>query len=214
MITTERIKTWLSSTSKSTDMTTGRILPILISFAIPVLIGNLFQQLYTMVDTAVVGRYVSANVLAGVGTTSPVTTLILGIMIGMSTGISVVIAQAVGKGDKSHTSRTIANGVVIMLALSVAVTVLGLLLSKPLFRAMNVPEEIMGDAMSYVSILFIGTIAKAAYNYESGVLRAFGNSFIPLVFLIVTSLMKGRSICASQVYPMSPWLFPKSISAS
>lgn len=175
--------------SQAMDMTKGNIYHVLISFAIPVLIGNLFQQLYNMVDTAVVGRYVSANALAGVGTTTPVITLILGIMIGMSSGISVVIAQFFGRGDKEKTARAITNGMIIMLVISVVVMVAGLLSSPALFRIMNVPDEILSDALIYVNILFFGTLAKAAYNYEAGVLRAFGNSFVPLIFLIVTSIM-------------------------
>lgn len=175
--------------TRTIDMTNGNIYHVLISFAIPVLIGNLFQQLYNMVDTAVVGKYVNANALAGIGTTTPVITLILGVIIGMSNGMSVVIAQSFGKGEKEKTEKAITNGLFLMFAISIVVIGCGLLFSKPLFRIMNVPDEILGDALIYVNILFLGTLPKAAYNYESGILRAFGNSVIPLIFLIFTSIM-------------------------
>lgn len=184
-------------------MTVGNIYRALIIFAIPILIGNIFQQLYNMVDTAVVGRCISSNALAAVGTTTPVTTLILGLMIGMSNGISVVIAQHVGKGDVRRTGKVIANGIILMLVFSVMTTIAGLLLTPSLFRLMHVPAEIWDDALIYANTLFIGTLATAAYNYESGVLRAFGNSILPLVFLIITSIMNGAmDILFVQVFGM------------
>lgn len=162
---------------------------VLILFALPVLVGNLFQQMYTMVDTAVVGKYVSADALAGMGTTTPVITLILGIIIGMANGISVVIAQSFGSGDKRKTEKAVANGMILMLVLSLLVMGIGLISSRLLFYIMNVPDKILEDALIYVNILFLGTLPKAAYNYESGVLRAYGNSVVPLIFLAVTSVM-------------------------
>ena len=173
--------------SKSMDMTTGSTPRNIIIFAIPILIGNFFQQMYNMVDTAVLGRFVSADALAAVGTTTPVITLIIGIMIGMSSGISIVLAQKVGEGGR--TGGAVANGIWLMLGISVVITVVGLLVAPAVLRLMDVPEELMEDALSYADILFIGTLATAAYNYESGILRAYGNSIVPLVFLIITSLM-------------------------
>lgn len=175
--------------TQTIDMTSGNIYRVLILFALPVLVGNLFQQMYTMVDTAVVGKYVSADALAGMGTTTPVITLILGIIIGMANGISVVIAQSFGSGDKKKTEKAVANGMILMLVLSLLVMGIGLISSRLLFYIMNVPDEILEDALIYVNILFLGTLPKAAYNYESGVLRACGNSVIPLIFLAVTSVM-------------------------
>lgn len=179
----------LSGSAGSTDMTTGRILPILISFAIPIMIGNLFQQLYSMVDTAVVGRGVGTQALAAVGVTSPVTQLLLGLMIGMTSGMSVVIAQHFGSGNREKTRRAIASGIVLIAVVSAFVTVAGILLCRPLFHLINTPEDIMDGAVLYSVITFAGTAAATAYNYEAGVLRAFGNSAIPLVFLVLTSLL-------------------------
>ena len=189
MSITKKITAWLGNSSKSTDMTTGKIMPILISFAMPVMIGNLFQQLYSMVDTAVVGRGVGANALAAVGVTSPVTQLLLGLMIGMTSGMSVVIAQHFGSGNERKTKNAITNGIILITLISALVTVLGIVLCRPLFWLINTPEDIMDGAVLYSVITFAGTAAAAAYNYEAGVLRAFGNSVIPLVFLVLTSLL-------------------------
>lgn len=189
MTITKKLTSWLSNSSKSTDMTSGKILPILISFAMPIMIGNLFQQLYSMVDTAVVGRGVGSNALAAVGVTSPVTQLLLGLMIGMTSGMSVVIAQHFGSGDRQKTRNAITNGIILITGISAVITVSGIVLCRSLFRLINTPADIMDDAVLYSVITFAGTAAAAAYNYEAGVLRAFGNSVIPLLFLVLTSLL-------------------------
>lgn len=189
MTPAKKLTNWLSGSTKATDMTTGKILPILISFAVPIMIGNLFQQLYSMVDTAVVGRGVGPQALAAVGVTSPVTQLLLGLMIGMTSGMSVVIAQHFGSGNREKTRKAIASGIVLITIISAFVTVAGILLCRPLFRLINTPKEILDGAVLYSVITFAGTAAAAAYNYEAGVLRAFGNSVIPLVFLVLTSLL-------------------------
>lgn len=185
----KKLTAWLADLSKATDMTTGNVLRTIISFAIPVMIGNLFQQLYSMVDTAVVGRGVGASALAAVGTTSPVTQLVLGLMIGMTSGMSVVIAQHFGSGSKEKTRSAITNGITLITIITVFVTLVGILCCRAMFRFINTPEDIMDGAVLYSVIIFAGTAAQAAYNYEAGVLRAFGNSVTPLLFLILTSLL-------------------------
>lgn len=189
MTVSKKLSGWISGSAKATDMTTGKILPILISFALPIMIGNLFQLLYSMVDTAVVGRGVGAQALAAVGVTSPVTQLLLGLMIGMTSGMSVVIAQHFGSGSQEKTRRAIASGIVLISVVSALVTVAGIALCRPLFRLINTPDEIIDGAVLYSVITFAGTASAAAYNFEAGVLRAFGNSVIPLLFLVLTSLL-------------------------
>lgn len=161
---------WLSGSTKATDMTTGRILPILISFALRIMIGNLFQQLYSMVDTAVVGRGVGAQALAAVGVTSPVTQLLLGLMIGMTSGMSVVIAQHFGSGDRGKTRKAIASGIVLIAIISAFVTVAGILLCRPLFHLIHTPDEIMDGAVLYSVMGAFGTAIStfAAQNYGKG----------------------------------------------
>lgn len=175
--------------SKTVDLTVGNIKSAIIAFTIPIIIGNLFQQLYSMVDTAVVGRGVGAEALAAVGTTSPVTQLLLGLMIGMTSGMSVVIAQHFGSGNEKKTKSAITNGIILISAITVLVTIIGILFCRVLFELIHTPEDIIDGAVQYAVILFSGTIAAAAYNYEAGIMRAFGNSTVPLLFLIVTSMM-------------------------
>lgn len=171
------------------DMTRGNIRRGLLAFTLPILIGNLFQQLYNMADTAVVGRGVGANALAAVGAASPVTQLLLGLMIGMTAGMSVVIAQYCGAGDETRARRAIANGLYLITALSLGITLVGTLCCRGLFRLIQTPEEVMDGAVLYAAITFAGTIASAMYNYEAAVLRAYGNSVVPLLFLILASLL-------------------------
>lgn len=178
-----------TESSQTIDLTEGNIRKVLFSFTIPIIIGNLFQQLYSMVDTAVVGRGVGANALAAVGTTAPVTQLLLGLMIGMTSGMSVVIAQHFGSGDEKKTKSAITMGIVLISVITVLVTVIGIVCSRALFVLINTPDNMIDGAVLYAVILFSGTAASAAYNYEAGILRAFGNSTIPLLFLIVTSLL-------------------------
>lgn len=175
--------------TSTVTMTCGDIRRGLLAFTLPIMMGNLFQQLYSMVDTAVVGRGVGAQALAAVGTTSPVTQLLLGLMIGMSAGMSVVIAQHDGAGHASQARLAIANGLYLMLALTLVIALSGSLLCRPLFRMIYTPEELMDGAVLYATITFAGTAAAALYNYEASILRAFGNSLVPLLFLILASLL-------------------------
>lgn len=179
----------VSDSGKSVDMTQGKILPVIVRFSVPIMIGNMFQQFYSMVDTAVVGRGVGANALAAVGVTSPVVQLLLGLMIGMTSGMSVVIAQYFGAGDEKKVRNAITNGIILISGISIFITVLGILLCRRLFHLINTPANILDDAVLYTVITFAGTAAAAAYNYEAGIMRAFGNSIIPLAFLVLTSLL-------------------------
>lgn len=185
----KKVRKWFQDRSRSVDMTSGDSLQMMTAFAVPIMVGNLFQQLYSMVDTAVVGRGVGASALAAVGTTSPVVQLLLGLVTGMASGMSVVIAQHFGSGDLGKTRKAIANGALLIMALSTVITAVGILCCPMMFRLIHTPEELMDGAVSYTIITFAGTAAAAAYNYESGVLRAFGNSVVPLLFLILTSLL-------------------------
>lgn len=179
----------LFSNASAMDMTCGNIRRRLLAFTLPIMMGNLFQQLYSMVDTAVVGRGVSTQALAAVGAANPVTQLLLGLIIGMTSGMSVVIAQHYGAGNRVLARRAIANGLYMMAVLTVSVTMVGMLCCRWLFRLIHTPEELVDGAVLYAAILFGGTAALALYNYEASVLRAFGSSLVPLLFLIMASLM-------------------------
>lgn len=177
------------SNASAMDMTCGSIRRRLLAFTLPIMMGNLFQQLYSMVDTAVVGRGVGAQSLAAVGAANPVTQLLLGLIIGMTSGMSVVIAQHYGAGNRGFARRAIANGLYLILALTASVTAIGLLCCRQLFRLIRTPEELLDGAVLYAAILFGGTATSAFYNYEASVLRTFGSSLVPLLFLIIASLM-------------------------
>lgn len=175
--------------SSTMDMTTGKPIKMIIAFAIPLMIGNLFQQLYNMVDTMVVGRFVGTNALAAVGATSPVVQLLIGLIIGLTGGLSLVIAQKIGANDKKNTQKSIINGFYLTLIISTIILFLGLVFSRFLFELINTSPNIIDDALLYSYILFIGVFSTAIYNYEAAILRAYGNSFIPLIFLIISSVL-------------------------
>ena len=153
------------------------------------MIGNLFQMLYNMVDTMVVGQYVSTVALAAVGATTPVVDLLLGLVIGLSNGLSIVIAQKNGARQTKKTRKAITNGFYLIVSLSVIILLLGLIFNRHLFSLIHVSDELLPGAMTYSSIIFIGAVFLAIYNYESALLRADGNSMGPLLFLILSAIL-------------------------
>lgn len=171
------------------DLLQGKPIKAITLFAIPLMIGNLFQMFYSMVDTIVVGKCVGTSALAAVGASTPVTDLLLGLVIGLANGMSVVIAQKIGAKDKNATKKAIINGFYLICILSMIIMILGLNFNKNLFALIHVSPEIMSGALTYSSILFLGTFFAAIYNYECAILRAHGNSLIPLVFLIISAVL-------------------------
>lgn len=170
------------------DMSEGQPLKVIVLFAIPLIIANLFQMLYTTVDTMIVGKCVNALALASVGATTPVIDLLLGLAIGLSNGLSIVIAQHIGAKNNSS-KKAIVNGFYLIVTIGVMVTVLGLIFSHSLFRLINVSESLMQGAITYSSIIFIGALFTSIYNYEAAILRAHGNSVVPLLFLILSAFL-------------------------
>ncbi|MFP3041758.1 MATE family efflux transporter [Treponema primitia] len=177
------------SENKTLNMTAGKVRPMLISFAMPLMFGNLFQQLYSMVDTAVVGQGVGYKALAAVGVAAPVVQLFLGLGIGLANGISVVIAQQFGSNNAKRTREAVSNGIYLSAAVTLLITVGGVLLCRPLLRLINTPGEIIEEAALYATINFWGAAATVCYNVQAGILRALGNSRTPLLFLVITSLL-------------------------
>lgn len=173
----------------SIDLSKGKPLKVIILFAVPLIIANLFQTLYTTIDTIVVGKYASTLALASVGATTPVIDLLLGLAIGLSGGLSIVVAQKVGSKNTKSTRRSIINGFYLIIFTGIAVTLFGLLLNHTLFEIINVSDELMSGALTYSTIIFIGSIFATVYNYESAILRAHGNSVVPLLFLILSAIL-------------------------
>lgn len=172
-----------------TDMTKGNPLPIILKFTLPLLIGNIFQQLYNMVDTIIVGRFVGPNALAAVGSTGTIVFLVIGFSQGMSTGFTVLTSQKFGAGNEEGARRSVANGILLSIFVIIAMTGISLFFLRPLLNLMNTPANIMEDAYTYISIICIGIVASVFYNLFSSFLRAVGNSRIPLVFLIFSACL-------------------------
>ena len=171
------------------DMTKGDPLSIIIRFTIPLFIGNVFQQLYNMCDTIIVGRFVGQNALAAVGSTGTVMFLILGFCSGLTCGFTVLTSQRFGAGDTKGVKKSVVNSIILSIVLTVIMTVGSLAVMKPLLRLMNTPEEIFADAYSYISVICMGIAASVAYNLLSAFLRAVGNSKMPLVILVFSAVL-------------------------
>ena len=171
------------------DLTEGRPLKLIVSFALPLLFGVLFQQLYSFVDTAIVGRFLGAERLAAVGATGSVNFLVIGLCLGLCSGFSIPIAQAFGAKDEREVHRCTWHAIVLSGVLSILFAVLSTVLCKPMLRLMNTPEEIIDSSASYIGIIFAAIPCCVLYNMASGILRALGDSRTPVVFLILASLL-------------------------
>lgn len=171
------------------DMTTGNPVKLILYFSIPLLIGNIFQQFYSMVDTIIVGRFIGVNALAALGSTGSMIFLIIGFTMGLTSGFSVIVAQFFGANNREGLRKSVATSIVLSTIFTIIITVISMLAAKPLLNLMNTPADIINDANSYISIIFAGTCATVFYNMISSILRALGDSRTPLYFLIVSSVL-------------------------
>ncbi|MEF2615418.1 MATE family efflux transporter [Faecalibacillus faecis] len=171
------------------DLTKGSIVKAIILFSVPLLIGNLFQQLYNAVDSYVVGNYVGKVALAAVGASTPIINMLIGFFMGISTGAGVVIAQFFGAGDLSKMKKAIHNSIALTLVIGVVLTVVGLIFNDPILKAIGVPSDVFSEASTYLSIYFWSLIFVMIYNMGSGILRSVGDSKRPLYFLIFSSVI-------------------------
>ena len=178
-----------TQTLKENSITQGVIWKQLLIFFFPILIGTFFQQLYNTVDTIVVGQYVGTNALAAVGTTGTLINLLVGFFVGVSSGATVIISQFFGAGDAKNVSKAVHTSMALALAGGLIIMVFGLLTARPSLELLGVPEEIMDDALTYVNVYYCGIIASMIYNVGTGVLRAIGDSRMPLYVLIVCCLV-------------------------
>ncbi len=170
-------------------MTEGRPLRIILRFMMPLFLGNVFQQFYNMVDAVIVGKFVGANALAAVGSTGTIMFLVIGLASGITTGFTVVTSQKFGAGDRNGTGKSVANAVFLSGIVVLILTVLSLSFMRGLLHLMNTPEDIFEDAYSYISVICGGIVMIVSYNLFSSLLRAIGNSKIPLTFLIISALL-------------------------
>lgn len=171
------------------DMTHGSPAKLIIKFSIPMLIGNLFQQCYNMVDSIVVGKFVDSNALAAVGATGSMVFLIIGLCFGLSAGISIVISQYFGAKDYENVRKGFATATYVVLGAAVILGVVGFLSSRWLLELLNTPASIIEQSDIYMKIVFAGILGTACYNGMSAILRALGDSVTPLIFLIVASVL-------------------------
>ena len=151
--------------------------------------GNVFQQLYNMVDTIIVGKYVGVDALAAVGSTGAINFLVIGFALGICSGFSIPVAQSFGAGNHSQMRKYVANSIYLSVIASIILTVSTMLLTGPILRITNTPEEIYDDAYRYIIVIFAGISATIFYNMLSGILRALGDSKTPLVFLGISSVL-------------------------
>lgn len=171
------------------DMTVGKPLSNLASFSIPLLIGNFAQQMYNTVDSIVVGKYVGDNALAAVGASGPILNLLILLFVGISTGAGIIVAQYYGAKKQEELSKAVGSCMTLILVSSAIVMLIGPLLARPLITLLSTPETVADMAVDYLVIIFLGILGGGAYNIISGILRGMGDSFYPLVFLVIACLL-------------------------
>ena len=173
----------------SQTMTSGSELKVILRFTLPLLAGNLFQQLYNIVDSVIVGRFLGYNALAAVGATGSITYLIYTLCIGLATGAGILIAQNFGAGMHGLVKKLITNSAYVMGIFGAGISILSVLAAPFLLRLLGTPDSIFETALGYMRISCAGTIAVSAYNWINAVMRSLGDSVTPLVFLILASVL-------------------------
>ena len=171
------------------DMMIGNPMKIILLFSIPVLLGNLFQQFYNMVDTVIVGQYLGEDALAAVGSTGCIMFLVLGFANGIAQGFGVMVSHAFGAKDFKRLQHYVALSLMLTAIVSAVLSVITVIGSRQLLLWLNTPENIVGLADSYIRVIFGGILCTMAYNVASGILRGIGDSKTPLYFLIFSSAL-------------------------
>lgn len=177
------------NTKNITDMTTGSPTKHILKFALPLLIGNLFQQLYNMVDSIVVGNFVGKDALAAVGTCGSMNFLFFSLSAGLAIGIGIIVSQYFGAKDEQNVRSTIANSFYVLIAAALFMSLVGILVAPSLLRLLLTPENIIGDSILYMRVTCAGITGIALYNGIAAILRALGDSKTPLYFLILSSVV-------------------------
>lgn len=175
--------------ARKIDMTQGRVIPLALRFALPLLIGNILQQMYLTVDTLIVGNFCSPVSLAALGTSGQPIEIMLTLFMGMGAGASILVAQYTGGGDGAKLRATLGTAVSFLYMAAIPLTVLGVIVGPVILRTMNVPSDTFPYALDYMRILFLGTLANMGYNMNAGILRGLGDSHSSLLFLLVSCLM-------------------------
>lgn len=171
------------------DLTTGPEGKEIFYFALPMLIGSLFQQLYNTADSIIVGRFVGTEAMAAVSGASPIMFLLTSLLMGITLGFSILVSQYYGSKNMNKVKSTIDTTYIFIFFASILITFIGIFFSEPLLSLMNTPENIIGPAKDYLIIIFIGTLFSAGYNSISAILRGLGDSKNPLIFLIIATIL-------------------------
>ena len=171
------------------DMTTGRPLPLLVKFAIPLTLGNILQQLYNVADSVIAGQFIGVDALAAIGSAGPLMFMVTGWLNGLTSGFAVLLSQSFGAGKKEELRRYAALSVTISFVVTVALTAILLAANRTILGWMNVPQELMGQTWRYTEVIYGGLLATCAYNALSAALRALGDGKTPLYFLLLASVL-------------------------
>ena len=175
-----------SANARTIDMTRGDPLKLILRFAVPLLLGNLFQQLYNMADGIIVGQFIGTDAFAAVGATGSISFLIIGFILGCSSGFCIPVSQYFGAKDDEGMRRCVANIVWVGIAIAAVVTTLMMFTTRGLLTLMDTPENIFDDSFLYIYIIFAGIPACMFYNVQAGLMRAVGDSRSPLYFLMIS----------------------------
>ena len=173
----------------SVNMLEGSIFKSLVIFMIPILISNIFQQFYNTMDTAIVGNTLGMTSLSAIGSCAAVYDLLVGFALGIGNGLSIVTARSYGSGDEELLKKSVAASFVIGIISSIVITIIASIGIKPLLIAINVSPDLLNEAYSYIIVIVQFLVVMFAYNLCAGLLRAIGNSLMPLVFLIISSVL-------------------------
>ncbi len=171
------------------DMTTGSTVKNIVKFCLPLMFGNLFQQLYNMADAIIVGKCVGKEALSAVGAVGPLNFLIIGSVIGLCSGFAIPVAQRFGAQDTQGLKKYVANIIYTSVVMAIVITVGAVLFTKPLLNILNTPAEIYDDAYNYIVIIFAGIGATMFYNLLASIVRSLGDSKTPLYFLLFSSVL-------------------------
>ena len=167
------------------DMTSGSIMRLVVLFALPICAGNILQQLYNTVDTLVIGNFCGTVSLAAVGTSSQPVELLLCIFLGLGSGVSILVSQYIGKGNWDTLKEMVSTATAFLYLCAIPITILEPLVSPFILKIMQVPDDAWGYCISYLGIIFLGTLGNMGYNLNAGILRGMGDSQASLLFLVI-----------------------------
>ena len=171
------------------DLTEGREGRQIVLFSIPLMLGNMFQQLYSITDSIIVGRLLGSQALAAVGATIPIVRLSISLFQGITLGLSVVVSQSFGRHSDEDVRKAIDSGYCFFILFSILLSVVGFFLTPTLLRWIRTPQEILADSIGYLHVTFLATLFSVGYNVANATYRGIGNSTVPLVTLVLSTVL-------------------------